>query len=37
MFIRLLVIISFISAISKTRSLLPGEPIDGYTEPSCYS
>lgn len=28
---------SLISAISKTRSPLPGEPADGYTEPSCYA
>lgn len=28
---------SLISAISKTRSSLPGEPADGYTEPSCYA
>lgn len=28
---------SLISSISKTRSPLPGEPADGYTEPSCYA
>ena len=28
---------SLISAISKIRSPLPGEPADGYTEPSCYA
>ena len=28
---------SLISAISKSRSPLPGEPADGYTEPSCYA
>lgn len=28
---------SLISAISKTRSPLPGEPSDGFTEPSCYA
>lgn len=28
---------SLISTISKTRSSLPGEPQDGYTEPSCYA
>lgn len=28
---------SLISAISQSRSVLPGEPNDGYTEPSCYA
>ena len=28
---------SLISAISKTRSPLSGEPNDGFTEPSCYA
>ncbi len=28
---------SLISTISKTRSPLPSEPSDGYTEPSCYA
>ncbi|MBI3590988.1 MAG: S8 family serine peptidase [Candidatus Melainabacteria bacterium] len=28
---------SLISAISKSRSPLPGEPSDGFTEPSCYA
>ena len=28
---------SLISAISKPRSPLAGEPADGYTEPSCYA
>ena len=28
---------SLISAISKSRSPLAGEPSDGFTEPSCYA
>ena len=28
---------SVISAISKSRSPLPGEPSDGFTEPSCFA
>lgn len=28
---------SLISAISQSRSPLPGEPADGYTEPSCHA